>query len=78
VINAAIDGMGVALAKRNWVEKDIEEGRLVKPFEISLPVEFSYYLVYPESRLKDPLITRFVDWVRSEVEADKADKAGCL
>ena len=76
VINAAIDGLGVALAKRNWVEKDIEEGRLVRPFEISLPVEFSYYLVYPESRIEDRLITQFVDWVRREVATDKAAKVG--
>ena len=72
VINAAIDGLGVALAKRNWVEKDIEEGRLVRPFDISLPVEFSYFLVYPESRADDQMIATFVDWVRGEVAKDKA------
>lgn len=75
VINAAIDGLGVALAKKNWVEKDLEEGRLVRPFDISLPVEFSYFLVYPESRADDRLITTFVDWVRSEVAKDTAARA---
>lgn len=72
VINAAIDGLGVALAKKNWVGKDLEEGRLVRPFAISLPVEFSYFLVYPESRADDRLITTFVDWVRREVAKDTA------
>lgn len=72
VINAAIDGMGVALAKRNWVDRDIEEGRLVRPFDLSLPVEFSYFLVYPESRADDQMIATFVDWVRGEVAKDNA------
>jgi len=70
VINAAIDGLGVALAKKNWIEKDLREGRLVRLFDVSLPVEFSYFLVYPESRAGDPLITSFVEWLRSEVAKD--------
>ena len=67
VINAAIDGLGVALAKKNWVEGDLAAGRLVRPFDISLPVEFSYFLVYPESRADDPLIAAFAGWIRREV-----------
>lgn len=74
VINAAIDGLGVALAKRNWVETDLAAGRLVRPFNISLPVEFSYFLIYPEWRAGDPLIIVFASWIRSEVARDKAAK----
>jgi LysR family transcriptional regulator, glycine cleavage system transcriptional activator len=75
VINAAIDGLGVALAKKNWVEQDLAQGRLVRPFDVSLPVEFSYYLVYPERRAEDPLIAIFVHWVRSEVARENAARA---
>ncbi|WP_280151886.1 transcriptional regulator GcvA [Piscinibacter sp. XHJ-5] len=71
VINAAIDGLGVALAKKNWVVADLAAGRLVRPFDISLPVEFSYFLIYPESRVGDPLITTFARWVRDEVAGDR-------
>ena len=67
VINAAIDGLGVALAKKNWVLHDLAQGRLVRPFDISLPVEFSYYMVYPKERINDPRITLFAEWIRSEV-----------
>ena len=38
---------------------------------ISLPVEFSYFLIYPESRVDDPLITTFARWVRDEVARDR-------
>jgi LysR family glycine cleavage system transcriptional activator len=69
VINAAIDGLGVALAKKAWVEMDLAEGRLVRPFDISLPVEFGYYVVYPEERVDNLQIMTFVEWIRSEVAA---------
>ena len=71
-LTGASSGLGVALAKRNWVDRDIEEGRLVRPFDLSLPVEFSYFLVYPESRAEDQMIATFVDWVRGEVAKDNA------
>ncbi|WP_298235377.1 transcriptional regulator GcvA [uncultured Azohydromonas sp.] len=72
VINAAIDGLGVALAKRNWVEKDLAQGLLVRPFNISLPVEFAYYILYPEERSQDPRIRLFMQWMREEVARDEA------
>jgi LysR family glycine cleavage system transcriptional activator len=66
VINAAIDGLGVALAKDSWVEQDLLQGRLVRPFAIALPVESAYYMVFPRHRANDVRIATFVDWVRSE------------
>ena len=71
VLNAALDGLGVALAKRNWVTKELASGQLIRPFGVSLPVEFAYYLVFPEDRAEDPRITTFLNWVRKEVAADE-------
>ena len=66
VIDAAIDGLGVALAKDSWVEQDLRAGRLVRPFGVALPVESAYYMVFPKHRAGDVRIATFVDWVRSE------------
>lgn len=47
-------------------------GKLVRLFpEYSLPIEFAYYLVFPQSRLGDPRITSFVDWMRAELARDQ-------
>lgn len=71
VIDAAIDGLGVALAKRNWVRRDLAAGRLIEPFaELTLKVEFSYYLVYPLERKDDPRIQAFTQWMRAEREIE--------
>ncbi len=71
VIDATIDGLGVALAKRSWVERDLLEGRLVRPFaDLTLSVEFSYFFVYPQDRADDPRLRLFMDWVQQEVARD--------
>jgi LysR family glycine cleavage system transcriptional activator len=66
VINAALDGLGIALAKDVWVDDDIKAGRLIKPFDLSLPVELAYYVTYPGNRLGDERIRAFCEWLKSE------------
>ncbi|PZX32382.1 transcriptional regulator of glycine cleavage system operon, LysR family [Cupriavidus phytorum] len=76
VINAALNGLGVALVKKNWIEQDLAEGRLVRLFEsIRLPVEFSYFVVFPKERLEDRRIRCFTDWIRAEVSSDQRQPA---
>lgn len=72
VIAAAVDGLGVALVKKNWVMKDLADGLLVRPFDVTLPVEFSYFMVYPQDRAADARIAAFVSWVHEERAKDEA------
>ena len=46
-IQAAIDGVGVAMGRTSYVQDDIAKGRLVVPFDITLPVDAGFYLVSP-------------------------------
>ncbi|WP_160107296.1 transcriptional regulator GcvA [Pseudomonas izuensis] len=68
VLQAAIDGQGVALGRSVMVHDDLVAGRLVRPFgEQSLSLNLGYYLVYrpeSESLLK---VQAFRDWILSEV-----------
>ena len=68
LIQAAMDGQGIALGSTTFVEDLLESGRLVKPFDISLRNEFAYYVVYPESHLKNPAVRAFRDWLLSLVD----------
>jgi len=62
-LQAAIDGVGVALGHTQMVERDIEAGRLVKPFDLSLPIEAAYYFVCPPAALKRRKVKAFHDWM---------------
>ena len=70
-VDAAMAGDAVALADFAMVANDLSEGRLVRPFDLSIKVgpEYAYFLVYPEGSAKDPRITAFRDWILSETAA---------
>lgn len=71
VLQAAIDGLGVALGRSVLVADDLASGRLVKPFDIDLEAEFAYYLVCPDSAANRPKVQAFKNWVFDEVKRDR-------
>jgi len=62
-IQAAIDGIGVAMGRTSYVQDDIAKGRLVVPFKIALPADAGFYLVSPEGRREAPKLTAFRNWM---------------
>ena len=68
LIQAAIDGQGIALGSSAFVQDHLDSGRLVKPFDIDLVNDYSYYVVCPESHLKNPSVRAFKEWLLSLVE----------
>ncbi len=71
-VEAASEGMGVALAMRPLVLGEIEAGRLVIPFDIPAPSSFAYYLVMPESALGIPAVKAFRAWLLEETQPLRA------
>src|SRR5688572_822419 len=68
---AALEGMGVALAMRPLVRTEIEAGRLVVPFDIAAPASYSYYLVTPEGGAAAPTVTDFRKWLLEEAAPER-------
>lgn len=73
---AAIDGVGVAIAQWRFVEDDLRNGRLVAPFALRVPADGSYYFAYPAERAKPERVAAFEDWIRREMAADAAKDDG--
>ena len=76
VIQAAEQGDGVALARSVLVGQALAEGRLVRPFELSLPVEYAYYVVFPPANLERPKVIAFRDWLVEEFERSSENGGG--
>jgi LysR family glycine cleavage system transcriptional activator len=75
VIEAAIAGKGVALAKRQLAAADLALGRLVAPFgDVGTPVNFAYWMVWPRGRTVTPALRTFMDWLRSEAREGEVDE----
>lgn len=67
-IDAACAGLGVALARRPMIIKDVREGRLVAPFKIALETTARYrFLCLPEAENR-PQIKAFREWFFAEIE----------
>jgi LysR family glycine cleavage system transcriptional activator len=65
-LEAALEGLGVALAMKPLVRSEIEAGRLVMPFNVSSPSNFSYYLVTPEASTPKSSVDEFRRWLLEE------------
>lgn len=69
-LQAAMDGLGVALGRSRVVDADIAAGRLVVPFDVVLPSDAGYYIVAPEATADTPRIALFRDWLINSVAPD--------
>jgi len=71
MIQAAIDGLGIALTQEALVRDDLASGRLVRPFEIDMPSDYAYYVVTPEATAERPKVKAFREWLLGEVAASE-------
>lgn len=72
VIEAAVGGRGVALAKRTLAQDDLDAGRLIVPMQITTAVDFAYYVVHPKAKGRLPQVKAFVNWITAEAAAHEA------
>jgi len=74
-VQAAMDGQGVALVGHVLVADDIAAGRLVRPFELSFPVLFAYYIVSPLASADNPRVVAFREWLLEEARLSRGQAA---
>ena len=70
LIDAAIDGQGIALARTALAAWDLINGRLVRPVAVSLRVAHTYWIVCPKAASNIPKIAAFRNWVLAEAADD--------
>ena len=70
LIDAAVDGQGIVLARTTLSAWDILNGRLVRPFATSLRLANNYWIVCPQATAQLQKITKARDWMLAEAAAD--------
>lgn len=66
LIQAAISGQGIALARKSIAAEEIAAGTLVKLFDSALRTNYSHFIVYPEESEKIRKVVVFRDWLLNE------------
>ena len=70
VIDAAINGQGLALARTTLSAWDLINGRLVLPVTETVPVSKTYWIVCPKATASLPKIATFREWLLTEAATD--------
>jgi LysR family transcriptional regulator, glycine cleavage system transcriptional activator len=70
LIDAAVDGQGIALARTALAAWDLINGRLVRPIDISLKMFNTYWIVCPKATSSVPKIATFRKWLLAEAAED--------
>ena len=76
LIDAAIDGQGIALARTTLAAWDLISGRIVRPFDLSWRPAGTYWIVCPKPAASIPKIAAFRQWLLAEAETDARCLAG--
>jgi LysR family glycine cleavage system transcriptional activator len=71
-LEAAADGLGVALGMEQLAGFDLAARRLVAPFALRLPLGSAYYLVSPGERSDRAEVAAFRSWIFDEARRDAA------
>lgn len=68
----AAKGAGVALGRSSMTGEDLMSGRLVKPFDLAIPIDEAFHLISPPEETAHPDAEVFRDWLLEEVALEKA------
>ena len=68
-LQAASDGVGVAMGIRPYIDDDLAARRLVAPFTLSVPKGARWYLVYDRARAEEPGFAAFRAWLMRAAQA---------
>ncbi len=75
-LQAAIDGLGVALALAPYVVDDLAAGRLVAPFRLVVPKPEGWFLTHRRGEEAGEAFGAFRDWLREEAKAERERPPG--
>jgi len=67
VLDAALAGVGIVLARTTLIKSDIAAKRLVKPFPITLDTDLDFRFVCPEGAQTEPPLEKFLEWLHQEL-----------
>ena len=70
ITQAALHGLGVALMPDYLVEEEIATARLRPVFGDPVEAQGAYWLVWPQTRARDPSLLAFRDWLADQAEPE--------
>jgi DNA-binding transcriptional LysR family regulator len=67
-MQAAVYGIGAALARSHIARPYLQRGELVRLPGPAMKARFAYYAVHPTHRIPGPAATLFLDWIKRQAQ----------
>jgi LysR family transcriptional regulator, glycine cleavage system transcriptional activator len=77
-LEAAANGLGVALVRRSLIGDDLASGRLVRLLPFEVPTTFAYFFVCLPAAIDRPAVDAFCKWVVAEAASWSAEQAALI
>jgi LysR family transcriptional regulator of beta-lactamase len=77
-MQAALDGVGVAIAQPLYVTGALKAGRLFAPFPIIAKKHEAWYFEYRPVRAEDPALLSFRNWLRTEADLQRQSEISLI
>ena len=75
LIQAAVDGHGVALGRIPLLSRLLRDGKLVAPFKNKVASSRAYYVLESPAAKRKPQVRAFADWLVDETHAEPLESA---
>ena len=72
-IQAAVGGLGIAIADQYLVRSELAAGLLLAPFDVVTGDDTGYFVLCARGRSAEPAIVAFRDWLIREAKSDEQD-----
>lgn len=73
-LEVAANNAGVALGRHSMTGPEIDSGRLVRPFDLALPITEGFFLLTPEEGADHPDAQLLRDWLLQEAQAARENR----
>ncbi len=64
------DGEALVMARAPFADRDLKEGRLIRPFELTVAEPGTWYMVYPRKNNASKEIALFKQWLLDQIKQD--------
>ena len=70
LIDAVIEGQGIALARTTLAATDLLNDRLARPFSVAIPLSNTFWIICPKATRNLPKLVAFREWLLAEAAAE--------
>lgn len=71
-LSATLNGVGVSLFLRSFIQDELRQGALVAPLNLEFRTDYAYYLARPKGRAASQAAAHFHDWICAQAGRRKS------